>query len=191
MIISIKRILELNDKYHFVSGFSEQKDKPEGVGLDVRVGEIYKIGGRSFLGESGRITPATELIGSYKNGPFEVTIPPSGFVLVKTIEKVRIPPYKIKVRENGKPTFIMLDTYPRSTLQRCGIYLMATKTDPGYEGELVFGMANIGGQYFTIELGSRIANIVFKEVYGELFRPYEGRWKGGKVGTEGKKEKWR
>jgi len=190
MIISIKRILELNEQYHFVSGFSGIDNKIEGVGLDVRAGEIYKISGRPFLGETGRITPKTELLGSFTKGPYEVTLSPSDYVLVKTMERVQIPPYKVKVRPFGEPSLIMLDVYPRSTLQRCGIYLMATKTDPGYEGELVFGMANVGGQYFTLEMGSRIANIVFEEVYGDLIKPYEGKWKGGRVGTEGKKEQW-
>ena len=190
LIISIKRILELNDKYQFISDFLNDRDKLEGIGLDVRAGEVYKLKGNSFLGESGRITPESLLIGSFHTGPFDVTIKPLSFVIVKTIERVKLPSFKIKFKPTGKPTFIALDVYPRSTLHRCGIYLIATRSDPGYEGELVFGMANLGSGNFKLELGSRIANIVFKEVYGELTRPYSGNWKGGKVGTNGKLEKW-
>jgi len=79
----------------------------------------------------------------------------------------------------------MLDVYPRSTLQRCGIYFMGTKIDPGYYGELTFALANVGGSTFELELGARIANLVFKQVKGDIYRSYEGPWKGGRVGTKG------
>jgi deoxycytidine triphosphate deaminase len=58
--------------------------------------------------------------------------------------------------------------------------LEATKTDPGYFGELIFGLNNIGGCDFELELGARIANLVFNYVVGEV-NAYKGQWKGGRV----------
>ena len=104
-------------------------------------------------------------------------------MLVKTIEKVNIPAKKVVIEEGKEPTFLMLDVYPRSTLQRCGIYFMGTKTDPGYFGELTFALANVGNSSFGLELGARIANLIFKQVLGDISRPYEGQWKGGRVST--------
>ena len=60
---------------------------------------------------------------------------------------------------------------------------MGTKTDPGYNGELTFAMANLGGSKFEMDLGARVANIVFMQVIGDLHRAYEGQWKGGRVAT--------
>ena len=110
---------------------------------------------------------------------------PGEFVLVKTVEKINLPADKIVIEEGEKPAYLMVDVYPRSTLQRCGIYFMGTKTDPGYSGELVFALVNIGNCLFELELGARIANLVFKQVKGDIYRAYQGQWKGGRVTTKG------
>jgi deoxycytidine triphosphate deaminase len=112
MIISAKRIIQLNEKYRFINNLSDREKEPEGVGIDVRVGEIY--------------------------------------------------------------------SNSRSTLFRSGVLLLATKTDPGYFGELTFGLKNLGGCDFKIDLGARFANLVFKYVIGEA-NAYKGQWKGGRV----------
>ena len=104
---------------------------------------------------------------------------------MKTIEKVNVPSEKIVIEEEEEPAYLMLDVYPRSTLQRCGVYFMGTKTDPGYYGELTFALVNVGNTPFELELGARIANLVFKQVKGDIHRPYEGQWRGGRVGTDG------
>ena len=90
-----------------------------------------------------------------------------------------------KVIYTDEPMYLSLHVYPRSTLQRCGIYLMATKTDPGYTGELTFALSNLGNMPFRLELGARFANIVFLQVIGDIQRAYERQWKGGRVSTGG------
>jgi len=185
MIISAKKIIELNEKYRLIENLSERELTPEGVGIDIRVGEVYKIKGSGYLGVEIRKTPEVEKIASIHNGDKKVILNPGDFVLVKTIEKVNVPGEKIVIEEGKEPVYLMLDVYPRSTLQRCGIYFIGTKTDPGYHGELTFALANIGSSIFELELGARIANLVFKQVRGELHRAYEGQWKGGRVATEG------
>ena len=184
MIISAKKVLELNKKYKLIENLSEREWTPEGVGIDVRVGEVYKIEGEGFLGVVTRKTPKVKKIADIKEGDKRITLKPGDFVLVKTIEKVNVPAEKIVIEESKEPAYLMLDVYPRSTLQRCGIYFMGTKTDPGYYGELTFALVNVGNSSFELELGARIANLVFKRVEGDIHRPYEGQWKGGRVGTE-------
>jgi len=189
MIISVKEIIELNKKYKLIENlfydFSKRERTPEGVGIDVRVGEVYKIKGKGYLGVDIRKTPEEERIASIHQGDKKVILNPGEFVLVKTIEKVNVPDKKIIIKEGEEPVYLMLDVYPRSTLQRCGIYFMGTKTDPGYYGELTFALANVGGSTFELELGARIANLIFKQVKGDIYRAYEGPWKGGRVGTKG------
>ncbi len=184
MIISAKKILELNGKYKLIENIADREKNPEGVGIDVRVGEVYRLKSGGFLGVDERKTPNIEKVADIKNGDKKIFLKPGDFVLVKTIEKVNIPSEKIPIGDGKEKVFLMLDVYPRSTLQRCGIYFMGTKTDPGYFGELTFSLVNVGNVPFELELGARIANIVFKQVTGELSRSYEGQWKGGRVTTE-------
>ncbi|MDE1860844.1 MAG: hypothetical protein KGH72_03955 [Candidatus Micrarchaeota archaeon] len=189
MILSAKKILELNAKYGLLENLSErEKSNPEGVGIDLRVGEVYRISGEGYLGESERKTPDATKIADIKAGDKEVTINPGEFLLVKTIESVNLPAEKIVVEDGASATFLVADVHPRSTLQRCGIYFRATKTDPGYHGELTFALANLGGSKFRLELGARFANLVFHQVFGDIHRAYGGQWQGGRVATE-RKEK--
>lgn len=188
MILSAKKILELNEKYKLVENLSErERTNPEGVGIDLRVGEVYSIEGEGFLGETERKTPEARKIADIKKDK-EVVIKPGQFVLAKTIESVNLPAEKIVVEEGHKPAYLVADAHPRSTLQRSGIYFRGTKTDPGYHGELTFALANLGGQPFRLEMGARFVNIVFHEVVGDLARAYGGQWQSGRVAT-GKKEK--
>ncbi len=182
MILSTKLVLALNKRYNLIENLSDrEQSNAEGVGIDIRVGEVYRLEGDGFLGVTDRKTPTETKFADIKAGDKEVILEPHDYVLVKTMEKVNIPSEKIPIEEGKEPAHIMLDVHPRSTLQRSGIYLMATKTDPGYSGELVFALANLSNGSFRLELGARIANITFEQVAGDIVRSYEGQWKGGRV----------
>lgn len=188
MILSTKTILELNRKYNLIENLSEREQtNPEGVGIDVRVGEIFRLKGRGYLGVIERKTPNTTKIADIKKGDKTVILKPGDYVLVKTIERVNLPASKVAIQK-GMKALLMLDAHPRSTLQRSGIYFMGTKTDPGYSGELTFALANLSSNPFKLELGARIANLTFEQVIGDIFRSYGGQWRGGRVATR-RKEK--
>ena len=78
------------------------------------------------------------------------------------------------------PLDLMPMVYPRSSLFRAGILLLATKTDPGYEGQLTFGLANPGPFSVKLQLGARICNIVFHAIEGRTIG-YRGQHQGGRV----------
>jgi dUTP pyrophosphatase len=186
MIISTLKVLELNKKHNLIENLDEREiQNPEGVGIDIRAGKVYQIIGEGFLGVTDRKSSDTEKIADIEKGDKEIIMKPGDYVLVKTIEKFNVPAEKIEIESGTNPMYLSLHVYPRSTLQRCGIYLMATKTDPGYTGELTFALANLGNKPFRMELGARFANIVFMQVVGEIQRAYEGQWKGGRVSTGG------
>ncbi len=185
MILSSKKVLELCEQMKLLENLDARESYPEGVGIDIRVGEVYVLQGEGFLGKTERKSPDINLIASIAKGDKEVVIKPHDYVLVKTIEKINLPGNKVSI-DGGEPYYLMADVHPRSTLQRCGLYLMATKTDPGYTGELTFAITNLSNVPFRLELGARIANIVFHQVVGEIARAYEGQWKGGRVATGGK-----
>ncbi len=188
MALSAVKILELNQKHNLIEGLSDRElNNPEGVGIDIRVGEVYEIEGDGFLGVTERKMPNIKMIASITKGDKQVTMNPGDYLLVKTIEKFNIPGEKVEV-EKGVHKYLTPIINPRSTLQRCGVGLFKTKTDPGYSGELTFGIANLGKQKFTFELGARMFNVLIQEVTGEISRAYSGQNQGGRVTSDGKKE---
>ncbi len=185
MILSAKKILELNRKHRLIENLADRElNNPEGVGIDLRVGSIYAIEGEGFLGETERRTPEIRKIADIKDGKREVVLNPGDFVLATTMETVNLPAEKIVIEEGQQPTHLIANVHPRSTLQRSGIYFRGTKTDPGYRGQLTFALANLGRSRFRIELGARFVNIVFEQVVGDIHRAYEGQWQGGRVSAD-------
>jgi len=160
-----------------VKGLSERElTNPEGAGFDLRLGQVYKLVQTpdAYLGIKDRKTPDIELIASYKNDKevADYIIGPGDFVLVRTIESVKL------------PVDIAGYCFTRSTLFRSGLELLCTQAAPGYEGELTFGLKNVGPMPIKIEMGARIAHIQFEPVDGGG-NAYRGQWQGGRVSTDG------
>jgi len=177
MILGPKLLLQLVKEKKLVEGLSERElTNPEGAGFDFRLGEVYKISGKAFLGITERHTAEVTLIAQYdEKKKSSVTLKPDDFVLVKTIETVNMP-------ENLSATIT-----PRSTLYRSGLFLRAGNCPPGYSGGFTFALKNEGPVEVTIELGSRFVHVQFFEVAGGG-NMYRGQWQGGRVTTT-KKEK--
>ena len=194
MKISALKILELNNKFNLLENLAERElINPEGSGIDLRVGQVHKIVGDSFLGADGtsreRYSPKTELIGdSEKDGNKIIILKPGEYVLVTTIEIINAPTEKIKYDSNFPEGYLIPKVWPRSSLQRGGISFHATKTDPGYKGKLTFGIKNQGSEDFKFELGARMFNIEYEPVVGEIKRTYSGQYQGGRVTSSGEKE---
>jgi deoxycytidine triphosphate deaminase len=176
-MIGTKELLKLVKKKKLVENLCDRElQNPEGTGFDLRIGEVFKLKeGDAFLGETDRHTPETESIAKYgKEKGF--ILRPGAYLLVKTMEKVNLP-------DNIAAIF-----RPRSTLQRCGIGLFTATANPGYSGELTFGMCNLGKNEVKIEMGARFAHMLFFRT-GKNHSAYRGQWQHGRVSTEGKKEK--
>ena len=175
-MIGTKELLRLVRENKLVENLSERElTNPEGAGFDLRVGEVFRIkDGESFLGETERLTPEVESIAKYgeKN---EIILKSGEFVLIKTMEKVNL------------PSDVAAIFRPRSTLQRSGIGLFTATANPGYSGELTFGMCNLGKNNFRMEMGARVVHILFFST-SENFSAYRGQWQHGRVSTEGKTE---
>ena len=117
MIITPKKVLELNDQYHLITNLSErEKNQPEGVGFDLRIGEIFRIKGSGYLGAENRKTPDSIKVAEFTERR-KFTLKPGEFVLVSTIEEVNLPSEKIRVTKSAKPTHLAITIYPRTTLQ--------------------------------------------------------------------------
>lgn len=177
MVIGPKKLLELVKKIKLVTNLSERElTNPEGAGFDLRLGEVYKISGKSFLGVTERKTADIKLIKKFDDKKVQkLVIKPGDFYLTKTIEDVNM------------PNNLTASITPRSTTYRSGLVLRTGNVPPGYCGGLIFGLHNAGPVTVTIEMGARFVHIQFHEVLGEG-NMYRGQWQGGRV-TATKKEK--
>lgn len=184
MVLGPKLLLQLVKTKKLVEGLSERElTNPEGAGFDLRLGEVYRISGDAFLGETHRKTAEIKLIKKHKTPVSakasarqeSVNIKPGDFFLVKTIESVNMP-------QN-----LTASITPRSTTYRSGLYVRTGNVPPGYCGGLIFGLKNEGPVTVGIEMGARFVHIQFSEVKGGG-NMYRGQWQGGRVTTR-KKEK--
>jgi len=177
MILGIKKLHELVDEINLVENLCDREmNSPEGAGFDLRLGEVYSLVGDGFLGIEERDTPKSELIA--KNNPNKkeednfFIFEPGKYYLIKTMEKVNL------------PTTLSGIIVPRTTLFRSGLGLFNGIVQPGYSGELTFGLANLGQSNIKISFGARLVHITFHEVLGEG-NQYRGQWQGGRVSTDG------
>src|SRR3989338_10804798 len=128
MILGPKLLLKLVKTKKLVEGLSERElTNPEGAGFDLRLGEVYKISGSAFLGETHRKTPSIKLVQKYKEGQKRtIKIKPGDFYLATTIESV------------NTPKNLTINFKPRTTTFRSGLFLRTGNVAPGYRGKLTF-----------------------------------------------------
>ncbi|KKR91752.1 MAG: Deoxycytidine deaminase [Parcubacteria group bacterium GW2011_GWC2_42_12] len=185
MILGIKKLHELVKEIKLVENLCEREmNSPEGAGFDLRLGEIYELDGPStgseqagFLGVEERDTPKIKLVGAHDSAKPETEnffiFKPGKYYLIKTMEKVNL------------PTILSGIIFPRTTMFRSGLGLFNGIVQPGYCGELTFGICNLGQSDIKISFGARVVHITFHEVLG-AGNEYRGQWQGGRVATEGK-----
>jgi len=177
MFLGAKQLLQLVKDKKLMEGLCERElTSPEGAGFDIRIGEIYKISGKGFMGVTERETPKMELVAKYEEvKSTKITLEPKVYYLMKTIEKVNMPEDLLAI------------STPRSTLFRSGVYIFGGQVPPGYCGELSMGIYNFRDEPFELEMGARVLHIMFSEVAGES-NLYRGQWQGGRVTTEQKEK---
>ncbi len=177
MILGPKKLLQLVKTKKLVEGLSERElTSPEGAGFDLRLGEVYRIKGKAFLGVTQRQTAEIKLVAKYKEGKKNsVVIKPGDFYLVTTMESFNMP---------GNLT---VNFKPRTTTFRSGLFLRTGNVAPGYRGPVTFGLKNEGPVTVTIEMGARFVHAQFEEVKGGG-NLYRGQWQGGRV-TARRKER--
>jgi len=201
MILSGRRVLELNERYNLIEGLSmRESGNPEGIDLDLRVGRVERIVGSSYLGIEDRASAVTELVGDIKNGSKRIVMKPGDFFLVETMERINCPENPIVYEDGALPRLIIPDVRPRVSLQKGGIGLHCSTTNPGYNGPLWFGLSNNNRSdflsrlfnrrkgNFEFELGARMFKVYWQSVIGNIYRPYSGQHQGGRITSQGQTE---
>jgi len=167
VILGIDKLMKLIKDKKLVEHLSERElENPTGAGFDLRIGELYEVFGSGFLHIEERKTPELKLVAGDK-----VHLKPGKAYVMKTMERVNAPDNLVGL------------IFPRSTLYRSGILLSGGVVDPGYNGELSFGLFNLGAKDFELEIGARVAHILFFEVKGKT-KLYHGQWQGGRMSAE-------
>lgn len=177
-VIGINEVVRRIKEENLITGLGGRDfSNPEGTGIDLRLGAVHEISeGGAYIEADGpaglgkRSGVKTEELYRLKEGEVqdELIIKPGEYYLVQTAETIHT------------PLDLMPMVYPRSSLFRAGLLLLATKTDPGYKGQLTFGLANLGAFPVKLQLGARICNIVFYTIDGETIG-YRGQHQGGRV----------
>lgn len=177
MFLGAKQLLQLVNEKKLMEGLCERElISPEGAGFDIRIGELYKIKGKGFMGITERETPEMELIAKFEEGKtVKVSLESRVYYLMKTIERINMPQDLLAI------------STPRSTLFRSGVYIFGGQVPPGYCGELSMGIYNFRNDVFELEMGARVLHIMFSRVEGES-NLYKGQWQGGRVTTEQKEK---
>lgn len=177
-VIGIHEVVRRIKEENLITGLGGRDlSSPEGTGIDLRLGAVHKIvEGGAYIEADGaaglgkRHGVKTEELYHLKEGDVqdELIVRPGEYYLVQTVETIHT------------PLDLMPMVYPRSSLFRAGLLLLATKTDPGYEGQLTFGLTNPGPFPVKLQLGARICNIVFHSIEGETIG-YRGQHQGGRI----------
>lgn len=179
MILGLDEVLKRVKEDNLIENLGDRDlNNPEGVGLDLRLGTVNKIiEGGAFIGADGktglgkRKGVKTEEIAKFNQDSKRQAyfiVKPGEYYLVQTVEKV------------NTPQDLMPVIYTRSSLFRAGILLLNSKTDPGYSGILTMGLTNLSPFDVRIQLGARIANMVFFKIEGKTVS-YRGQHQGGRV----------
>jgi len=177
-VIGIHEIVRRIKEENLITGLGGRDlSNPEGTGIDLRLGAVYKIiEGGAYIEADGaaglgkRHGVKTEEVYKLKEGDAqdELIINAGEYYLVQTAETIKT------------PLDLMPMVYPRSSLFRAGLLLLTTKTDPGYTGQLTFGLTNLSSFPVKLQMGARICNIVFHKIEGEVVG-YRGQHQGGRV----------
>ncbi len=177
-VIGINEVVRRIKEENLITGLGGRDlSNPEGTGIDLRLGAVHKIieGGANIeadgtAGLGKRSGVKTEELYRLKDGDAQDTlvIKPGDYYLVQTAETITV------------PLDLMPMVYPRGSLFRAGLLLLCSKSDPGYTGQLTFGLTNLGPFEAKLQLGARFCNIVFYTIDGEVIG-YRGQHQGGRI----------
>ncbi len=177
-VLGLDEVLKRVKEENLIENLGERElNNPEGVGVDLRLGEVYEIveGGAFIEGDRQQALGNRKGVKTQKIEGAEIVIKPGDYFLVTTMETL------------NTPKDLMPIVYSRSSLFRAGLLLLNTKTDPGYKGKLTMGLKNLSAFEVKLQIGARICNLVFHKIDGEIVE-YRGQHQGGRITPE-KEEK--
>lgn len=166
MILSDRDIKKaLKEKRIEITPTPDFKEQLGSCSIDLRLGDTFRVfehSRNSFIDPSKKdySNEITRVI-KVKNGE-EFIMQPGDFVLAVTLEKVKI------------PADLMGRLEGRSSLGRLGIVVHSTASifDPGWDGNPVLELGNLGRMAVALTVGMRICAMTFEELSSPAETPY-------------------
>lgn len=156
---TIKKLIETEDLITCPEGVELTPIQP--ASYDLRLGSSYITSRYGELPAFSAFIP--------KEG---LDIPPKTFILMTTLEKVKIP--------NNICAFLE----GRSSVGRTGIFIHnAGLIDPGFEGQITLEIFNASDEFINLKAGMRICQIIFHQMDDYCENPYNGKYQNQKGAT--------
>ncbi len=173
-------LIEGLEKYQLTP--AERGGIVEGPCVEARIGKVLRprkseipLLSYDFSGSVKRFVPSVDTMYDYTDTGLgkEFIVRKGESIIVETIERINLP--------NFPDLSLMCHLIPRFSLARMGLLMLNSDADPGYSGNLIVVLVNIGSyDQVKLALGARILKLRFINVGG--FNPsYIGKF-GGKPG---------
>lgn len=137
--------------------------------LDVTLGDTFKT---PYTGKLVTLYKPVEYR-EFKSNNGKILITPHSFVLATTQEYLYL------------PDDITAFVEGRSSIGRIGLFVQnAGWVDPGFEGQITLELFNASDNTIELEVGRRLAQLVFVKMSNPCNAPYRGKYQGQKGATE-------
>ena len=138
-----------------------KKENIEPCTYDLRLGELFKHSKIDII-EIPNVKPEAITL------KLPYMLKPGEFVIGRTIESFDMP-LDLTAMLKG-----------RTSMMRFGLNIMAAIMDPGYKGQIVFGIQNITQSPIKIVKGMKLLQAMFFELKGQAI-PVQTKYIGGKL----------
>ena len=144
----------------FITGITPSQIQPAGV--DLRGWELRGMDSQGVLGVESRVVPEGRLLDPV-NGWWSLD---PGVYRIRFMEVVEVPGDSVGF------------CYPRSSLARMGAMLGCAVWDPGYKGRGEALLAVLNPYGLRLEVGARVAQLVYARLSRRAERLYRGVYQG-------------
>lgn len=147
------------------SGFSDLDSQVQANGFDLTLAEVRRFSGAGTIGidNGDRVLPEIEPVSGDEQG--FITLTPGAYHITYA-ETVSL------------PKDLMALGRPRSSLTRSGVAIHTAVWDAGYSGRSTSLMVVYNPDGFTVQIGARVAQLVFFELSEPDEFGYQGVYQG-------------
>jgi len=150
---------------NFICCIRDSNIQVQPAGVDLTVRKVYAFTSPAYIGFKNRklaeVTEIEPANGAWRLGPGA---------------------YKVMFNEVVKvPNDVVGLCFPRSSLLRSGVIFTCTVWDPGYVGRGEGLLTVLNPQGLELEVGARVAQLVFIKLMEKPSRVYEGVYKGENI----------
>lgn len=169
LVRPMKAVLFASDYMDYATDLIE-RGQIQPASLDVTLGDSFKKPVTHSVVTMDETTEYAEIIPT--QGKY-VFISPHSFVLATTQEYLSLPDDLTAFVEG------------RSSIGRLGLFVQnAGWIDPGFKGQITLELFNASDNTIQLEVGRRIAQLVFVKMSNPCERPYSGKYQGQTGATE-------